>query len=148
MQLSSPGLGLVVVVALSLMSISLRRNVSCSSSTSRAHASFPATRTVTQRTSAVVRFKQQQRNLFPIMAVQAPENSKVFRLDLLRKRCNRTEQHTRRRHATVTAPFRLHLIDVGLLCTGCVIWGRRSRRPTTSKLFFSNAKRGRLTNNY
>ena len=44
-KLSSPGLGPVVVVALSLMSTSLQRNVSCSSSVSRAYASFPATRT-------------------------------------------------------------------------------------------------------
>ena len=41
----------------------------------------------------------------------------------LSRRCNRTEQRTRRRHATVTAPFRLHVIDVGLLRTGCVIRG-------------------------
>ena len=46
---ASPGLGLVVVVALSLMSTSLPTNVSCSSSASRAYASFPTTRTETRR---------------------------------------------------------------------------------------------------
>ena len=69
---ASPGLGLVVVVALSLMSTSLQRNVSCSSSVSRAYASFLTTRTETQRAGAVVRLKEQQSNLFPIMVRRDP----------------------------------------------------------------------------
>ena len=55
---ASPGLGLVVVVPPSLMSTSLQRNVSCSSSASRAYASFPTTRTETQTPGVVVRLKE------------------------------------------------------------------------------------------
>ena len=55
---ASPGLGLVVVVPPSLMSTSLQRNVSCSSSASRAYASFPTTRTETQTAGVVVRLKE------------------------------------------------------------------------------------------
>ena len=53
--------------------------------------------------------------------VETQEISKLFRSELSR-RCNRAER-TRRRHATLTAPFSLHVIDVGLLRTGCVIRG-------------------------
>ena len=72
---ASPGLGLVVVVALSLMSTSLQRNVSCSSSASRGYASFPTTRTETQRAGVVVRLKEQQSNLFPRQDPRKSQNS-------------------------------------------------------------------------
>ena len=79
-KLSSPGLGLVVVVALSLMSTSLQRNVSCSSSVSRAYASFPTTRTEIQRAS------MQRNNLFfPSWSVETTEISKLFRSELSRR---------------------------------------------------------------
>ena len=64
-KLSAPVLGLVVVAALSLMSTSLQRNVSCSSSASRAYASFLTTGTESQRAGVVVRLKEQQSTLFP-----------------------------------------------------------------------------------
>ena len=71
----SPGLGLVVVFALSLMSTSLQRNASCSSSASRAYASFPTTRTETQRAGVVLRLKEQQSNLFPRRDPRKSQNS-------------------------------------------------------------------------
>ena len=55
---ASPGLGLVVVVPPSLMATSLQRNVSRSSSASRAYASFTMTRTETQTAGVVVRLKE------------------------------------------------------------------------------------------
>ena len=78
---ASPGLGLpVLVVALSLMSANLQRNISCSSSASRAYASFPTTRTETQTAGVVVRLKKQhaQSNLFPIMVRLDPKNLKTL----------------------------------------------------------------------
>ena len=92
-KLSSPRLGLrlVVVVALSLMSTSLQRNVSCSSSASRAYASFPTTRTETQRTGVLVQLKEQQSNLFSHHGPSRPPKiSNIYQLELSR-RCNRTE---------------------------------------------------------
>ena len=74
-KLSSPGLGLVFVVALSLMSTSLQRKVSCSSLASHAYASFLTTRTETERTGVGVRLKEQQTNLFPIIASRDPRKS-------------------------------------------------------------------------
>ena len=55
-------------------------NMSCSSSASRAYASFPTTRTETQITGVVVRLKKQhaQSNLFPIMVRRDPENLKTL----------------------------------------------------------------------
>ena len=75
---SSRGLRLVVVAGLSLMSTSLQRNVSCSASAPHAYASFPTTRTETQRAGVIVRLKEQQSNLFRIMASRDSRKSQTL----------------------------------------------------------------------
>ena len=92
-KLSSPGLGLVVVVALSLMTTSLQRSLSCSSSVSRACASFPTTRTEIQRAGFVVRLKEHaaKQPFFPIMVRLDHQNLKTLSIRVEPTRCSHTE---------------------------------------------------------
>ena len=48
--------------------------------------------------------------------------------------------------STRTVSFRLHVIDLSLLCTSCIIRGAGQDAPATSKLSFLNPEKGQLTN--
>ena len=89
-QLPSPGLGLVVVVAPSLMSKTLQRTSAVhawpywisrvytsfpTTTTETVYTSFPMMRNETKRAGVVVQHKEQQSNVFfPLWLVETPEN--------------------------------------------------------------------------